>query len=119
MVFLNCPYRETPKNVLKKKPRKNISGVGSSRVRQIYVKARHFCLLVPLVTGPSSCQLPAVKYLPPVFFMADWLMASGQWCFRTPLAEKHQKNVIKNKSRNKMFLSKMVSVFFVEFSTTF
>jgi hypothetical protein len=43
MVFLNSPYRETPKNVLKKNPKNNILGlVGSSRVNQIYVKVRHF-----------------------------------------------------------------------------
>jgi hypothetical protein len=44
MVFLNSPYRETPKNVLKKKVKKQINGglVGSSKVNQIYVKVRHF-----------------------------------------------------------------------------
>jgi hypothetical protein len=36
-VFLNSPYRETPKNVLKKNARKKHLGlVGSSKVNQIY-----------------------------------------------------------------------------------
>jgi hypothetical protein len=38
--FLNSPYRETPKNVLKKSPQKHLGLVGSSKVNQIYVEVR-------------------------------------------------------------------------------
>jgi hypothetical protein len=49
IVFLNSPYRETPKNVLKKKSQeKNILGlVGSSGVNQTYVEVRQFIFECP------------------------------------------------------------------------
>jgi hypothetical protein len=51
IVFLNSPHRETPKNVLKKKVKKNniLGLVGSSEVSQIYAGVRHFFFGVPLV----------------------------------------------------------------------
>jgi hypothetical protein len=56
MVFLNSPYREASKNVLKKKVGKNGGLVGYSKVNQIYVKVRHFffeCPSDPMADGKA------------------------------------------------------------------
>jgi hypothetical protein len=61
VVFLYSPYRETSKNVLKKKSEEKKMGlVGSSKVNQIYVKVRHFFFLVPLgkKAAPLRLHLP-------------------------------------------------------------
>jgi hypothetical protein len=54
VVFLDSPYRETPKAVLKKKTRKkmHLGLVGSSKANQIHVGVRRFVLGVPL--GPAE-----------------------------------------------------------------
>jgi hypothetical protein len=51
MVFMNSPYRETPKNVLKINQEKCFGLVGSLKVNQISVEVRRFfwvsCFLLP------------------------------------------------------------------------